>query len=119
MAGELVDDPFRPDTTVADEESNELGRIEPTELAKESWVDGDAVPTAADDGGAREAGGHRESQEDLGEVPIVEPRRGIGGNGRWRQTPLFATHLRFFEGKRRLANLASLEPVFTYRGYMW
>jgi hypothetical protein len=83
MAGELVDDPFRPDTTVADEESNELGRIEPTELAKESREDGDAVPTAADDGGAREAGGRRESQEDLGEVPVVEPRRGIGGNGRW------------------------------------
>jgi hypothetical protein len=36
-------------------------------------------------------------------VPVVEPRRVIGGNGRRRQPPLFATHLWSLEGKQRLA----------------
>jgi hypothetical protein len=56
------------ETAVADEEADELGRVEAAEPAKESWGDGDAAPTPAHDGGACEASGGREPQEDLGEI---------------------------------------------------
>jgi hypothetical protein len=47
-------------------------------------------------------------------VPLVEPRRGIGGNGRRRQRPLFAAHLGFLEGKRRGRGLvADLAPIIS------
>jgi hypothetical protein len=64
--------PLRRETAVADEEADELGRVEAAEPAKEIWGDGDAAPTPAHDGGAREASGGREPQ-DLGEMPVAGP----------------------------------------------
>lgn len=74
-------EPRRTKTLGVGVETQEARRVEVAEAADEGRIGGDAEPAPTGDGGADEAGGEREAEQDLSKHIVVFKHLGLGHSG--------------------------------------